>query len=97
MKTIDLNFIPTNRQGEQHIIDYPAGRFLQEQLDKRISKERPALESSVANQLAETNTFEISEEPGANGELSDYEYIRRVVEQLDADNLLKGQILAAFD
>jgi hypothetical protein len=96
MKTIDLNFTPTNRKGEPHGIDYPVGQFLQEQLDKRINKERPALEASVANQLSEDNTFTISEEPGTNGELSDFEYIRLAVQQLDIDNLLKGQILAAF-
>ncbi|MHB1278259.1 MAG: hypothetical protein ACYC1Q_07665 [Bacteroidia bacterium] len=96
MKTITLNFTPNNRQGEPHGIDYSCARFLQEKLDARITKARPALEASIANQLAANGTFEVSDVPAAEGEHSDFVYIRSIVEQLDVDNLLKGQILAAF-
>lgn len=96
MKTISLNFNPVNRNGEPHAIDYSCAQFFQEQLDKRINKERPALEARVANELASNGSFQVSEEAGPNGEASELVYIRSIVEQLDIDNLLKGQILAAF-
>jgi len=96
MKTINLNFNPTNRQGEPHCIDYSCAQFLQEKLDSRINKERPALEAAIANQLAESGSFDISDIPGENGEDSDLVYIQTIVEQLDIDNLLKGQILEKF-
>lgn len=94
---IELNFNPTNRNGEPHAIDYSCAQFLQEQLDKRINKERPALEARVANELAESGSCTLDEDSNIENNLtSELEYIRSIVEQLDIDNLLKGQILEKF-
>lgn len=92
MKTINLNFIPVNRKNEPHGIDYPLGQYLMEELDKRVSVERPELEASIANQLAVNNTFQIED----SGEGSDLAYLYSIVKNFNTDNLLKGQILNAL-
>jgi hypothetical protein len=90
MKTVDLNFIPKTRNGEDpHIIDYPASKFIAEELDKRISVDRPQLESAVANDLFTTGETTL--------ELEDLAYIKAIITGLQYDNLLKGQILERFE
>lgn len=96
MKKVNLNFQPLNRHGQPHVIDTTCAVFLADILDRRINKERPALEARVANELASNGSFEVSEEAGPNGEASELVYIRSIVEQLDIDNLLKGQLLDKF-
>lgn len=92
MKQINLDFIPVNRKGEPHVIDYPVGQFLMQELDRRVNKERPELEASIADQLAVDNTFLIDD----SAENNDLNYLYAIVQNLQIDNLLKGQILNEF-
>lgn len=90
MKTINLNFQPLNRHGQPHVIDTTCAVFLADILDRRINKERPALEANVATQLLDTGSFELPTDT------EDIVYIYGIVQQLEIDNLLKGQILHRF-
>ena len=81
----DLNFIPKNRDGKPHIIDYTCAVFIATQLDARISKDNPTLEARIANELFQTGTCNLTiEEVG---------YLKNNIQNMDIDNLLKGQIL----
>lgn len=80
------------------MIDHTVGLFFQQRLDERVNTERPGLEVNIANQLAANEgVFEVSTEPLAEGQKSDFEYIRDIAENLAVDNLFKGQILERFD
>ena len=82
---INLNFIPKNRQGQPHVIDITCAVFIASQLDARISKENPTLEARIANELYTTGTCQLTQEEAI--------YLTAIIQNMDIDNLLKGQIL----
>ena len=85
---IDLNFLPLNREGKPHIIDYSAAKFIADILDGRINIEHPELENRIANELHDSGTCNLAGE-----ELT---YIHDIIQGLPIYNLLKGQILKRF-
>lgn len=81
----NLNFIPTNRQGKPHVIDTTCAIFIATELDSRVSKDDPILEARIADEFFEKGTCKLNQE--------EIIYLQNIVQNLDIDNLLKGQIL----
>ena len=85
----NLNIVPTikgeNNEDIPYGINYSLSIFLAEILENNISVDNPYLEYRISQELKTNNEVELDD--------TELVYLKSLVERLQINNLLKGQIL----